>query len=307
MARTPSALSHDLARADGVAEIGRGARQRRGLPLQLAADPGGVHPPRPLGLAHEHRAAAAQAGQDDGVDLGRVLALPRPERPHPDDLLAQRAVAHQAPKVHAERLLPARSQVAVQVVHPCRRDLVRHASIDLGAIAVQHAEPEREEVVRDPVRPVSRAPGVLRDGNDALDEAELLQALQHGSWVPIDDVADLVVLRAASRDGVQHLLPPVVRADLRVHDDGALVEQPAPRLERQRLQVLGHASVLVPPAQVERGAADDPPHARPVGRREVRQHLGRLVRPEGMDQQGQVEAAVQRLPVRLHRGHGADR
>src|SRR3989304_4344877 len=72
-----------------------------------------------------------------------------------------------------------------------------------GAVGTDPGEPEGEEVVGDPVDPPAGAARVLGDRNEAIDQAEPGEALQHPRRGGPDGVGDLVVLRAAGGARIQ--------------------------------------------------------------------------------------------------------
>lgn len=89
-------------------------------------------------------------------------------------------------------------------------------------------------------------------------------------------------------------------AHLGSHHEQPFSQQWRTRAAGQFKQVLGNRGALIPPGEIQRRAARDPVHPCPVRGGQVWQHQGRLVRAELMQQQRQVEPAVQRRPVLAH-------
>ncbi len=183
-----------------------------------------------------------------------------------------------------ERLFPGQTEMVIEACDQDGQQSLPETAVDLGTEPGKHPEIEGEEVVSDAVDPAPAAGGVGHR-HDPVDEPQLDEPVQGAGRLSPDMIPDLVVLRAARGDGMQHRRRVLTVFHLGCQHELSLGEQRRPRPAGQSPQVVGDVRVLVPPGQVQRYSADQPVHEGSVGRGELGQHQGGLVRAERMQRQ----------------------
>ncbi len=206
----------------------------------------------------------------------------------------------------AERGLPALAHEVVELSAQYGQHRLAEPAIDRGPVAVEHLQPEGEEVVGDPVAAPAGGDIALGDRDDPLDEPQLHQPVEHSRRFGADGVADLVVLGPPRGDRAQHERGQVAALGLGREHQLALGEQGRAGRAREPAEVVLDRCRLVPPAEIQRDAAEQAPDERTVGGSQRGEHRGRLVRAKRMQLKRQLEAAVERRALLLqclHRPH----
>ena len=132
--------------------------------------------------------------------------------------------------------------------------------------------------------PAPRAPRILGDRDQALQQPQLDEPVQPSAGLRADGVGDLVVLRPPCRDGVEDL-PAKLAEALAAEEQLPLGEQAASGGAAQLQHVLVDPTTAIPPIEVEGNAADQAPHQRTIRRLQSRQHQRGGMWSEGMQEQ----------------------
>jgi hypothetical protein len=147
-----------------------------------------------------------------------------PELADGDDFVTECPGQRQPPQVQSEGVLPDRAQMIVQVAHQHGEDRGSDTPFDLGPVPVYDAEPERQEVVGDPVDASPCATWIFGYRDHALEEAERHEPVERSGGVGANGVGDLVVLRATAGHRVEDEPPQIAGFTLGGDDEFALGE-----------------------------------------------------------------------------------
>src|SRR6476619_6234777 len=145
-----------------------------------------------------------------------------------------------------KRLLPGPCQVVVERAQQNRQDALAQAALDLGPVAVEHAEPESEEVVGDPVDAPTRPPRILGDRHDTLDQAQGDEPVEGAARIRAHRLLDLVEASAAGGDRVEDQTSQVASLSLGRKHQLTLGEELAARRTGETGEVDSKARALIP-------------------------------------------------------------